>query len=341
MKVSIIVPVYNVEKYLERCMNTLLNQTLKDIEIIMVDDGSPDNCPQMCDEYAKKDPRIKVLHKKNEGLGFARNSGMEIARGEYIAFVDSDDYVDINMYEILYSNAKKWELDAIFCGYNRVNNHTIQSIKEVNSLKIFNHHQDIQEVLLNMIGTKPDCSVDRKYQMSVWHALYSRDIIKNHEIKFPSEREFISEDIIFHIDFLQKVSKIAFIADPLYYYCVNEDSLTKSYRGDKFEKFVVLYKEIIHRLPILENNDSANRFLIGYTRSLMFLLTRYKNSIDDKIQIIKGICNHSVWEQIINKYEYYRLPLYQKLMFVCLKNKLYYTLLLLSYSKSFYKKLVQ
>lgn len=96
-KVSIILPIYNVEKYLDRCMESLLNQTLEDIEIIMVDDGSPDNCPQMCDEYAKKDNRVKVVHKKNAGLGFARNSGLDVAKGEYIAFVDSDDYVGLNI----------------------------------------------------------------------------------------------------------------------------------------------------------------------------------------------------------------------------------------------------
>ena len=102
-QISIIVPIYNVEKYLDRCIQSLLHQTLKDIEIILVDDGSPDRCSQMCDEYAKIDSRIKVIHKKNAGLGYARNSGIEIASGEYIAFVDSDDYVDVKTYESYYN----------------------------------------------------------------------------------------------------------------------------------------------------------------------------------------------------------------------------------------------
>ena len=92
-KVSVIVPIYNVEKYLDECMVSLLNQTLKDIEIILVDDESPDNCPKMCDEYANKDKRVKVVHKKNGGLGFARNSGLDVATGEYVAFIDSDDWI--------------------------------------------------------------------------------------------------------------------------------------------------------------------------------------------------------------------------------------------------------
>lgn len=117
-KVSIIVPVYNVEKYLDRCMQSLLGQTLKELEIILVDDGSPDNSPALCDNYESASdnlhwPIIKVIHKINEGLGFARNSGLEIATGEYIAFLDSDDFVDVNMYEQLYLKAKAKDIDVV------------------------------------------------------------------------------------------------------------------------------------------------------------------------------------------------------------------------------------
>ena len=99
------VPIYKVEKYLDRCMTSLLGQTLHDIEIIMVDDESPDGCPQMCDVYAQKDERIKVIHKHNGGLGLARNSGLEVAEGEFVAFIDSDDYVELDMMEKLYREA--------------------------------------------------------------------------------------------------------------------------------------------------------------------------------------------------------------------------------------------
>lgn len=110
-KVSIIVPVYKVEQYLDSCVHSLLNQTLKDIEIILVDDGSPDKCPIICDLYAQKDTRVKVIHKTNEGLGMARNSGIEFATGEYITFCDSDDYVDLETYETVYQICKKKNLD--------------------------------------------------------------------------------------------------------------------------------------------------------------------------------------------------------------------------------------
>ena len=116
-KVSIIVPVYNTEIYLKQCIDTLTAQTLEEIEIIIVDDGSKEECANLCDELSKSDSRIKVLHKSNEGQGIARNFGVKAATGEYIAFVDSDDYVDTAMYETLYSVAEKNDADIVSCNY--------------------------------------------------------------------------------------------------------------------------------------------------------------------------------------------------------------------------------
>ena len=106
-KISVIVPVYNVENYLRRCVDSIINQTYKNLEIILVDDGSPDNCPVICDEYAQKDSRIKVIHKENGGLSSARNCGMDMATGEYIGFVDGDDWIESDMYKFLIENAEK------------------------------------------------------------------------------------------------------------------------------------------------------------------------------------------------------------------------------------------
>ena len=120
MKLSIIVPVYNVEPYLRRCIDSILAQTFTDFELILVDDGSPDNCPAICDEYAEKDPRIVVIHKQNGGLSDARNAGLDIARGEYIGFVDSDDYIDAEMYEKMYNAAIMHNSDIVSCAYERI-----------------------------------------------------------------------------------------------------------------------------------------------------------------------------------------------------------------------------
>ena len=114
-KISIIVPVYNVEKYLEKCVRSILAQTFTDFELILVDDGSPDSSGAMCDQFAEQDQRVKVIHKENGGLSDARNAGIEIATGEYLGFVDSDDYIADDMYELLYTNIVK-DADLSICG---------------------------------------------------------------------------------------------------------------------------------------------------------------------------------------------------------------------------------
>src|SRR5574344_122915 len=142
--VSIIVPVYKVEPYLKRCLDIILNQTYKNIEIILVDDGSPDKCPQICDEYAKKDNRIIVIHQENGGLSAARNTGLDIAKGEYISFVDSDDWVHLQYIEVLLTSALKENADIIIGNHIRVNNSLIQhedkylNIKSYRSLDALN-----------------------------------------------------------------------------------------------------------------------------------------------------------------------------------------------------------
>ena len=119
-KVSILVPIYNVEKYLSRCIESVLSQDFRDYELILVDDGSPDRCPQICDEYAKKDSRIKVIHKKNGGLSDARNIGLDIATGEYVMFIDSDDFVDIDMMESMMNNMIDNNVDLVVCNIKYV-----------------------------------------------------------------------------------------------------------------------------------------------------------------------------------------------------------------------------
>ncbi|MFV5693017.1 glycosyltransferase [Flavobacterium sp. LT1R49] len=340
VKVSIIVPVYNVEKYLSRCMGSLMNQTLKDIEIILVDDGSPDSCPKRCDDFAVQDSRIKVIHKLNGGLGFARNSGLEIASGEFVAFVDSDDYVDLKMYDTLYNQAKELNLDTLFCGFNNVDNkNNVHPVLEVKALKVFDSQNEIQNFLLDMIGTEPDYAVDRKYQMSVWHAIYSRNCIENKGIQFCSEKEFISEDIIFHIDYLQKVNKIGIIPDPMYYYCdnINTASLSTGFRNDRFERYVTLYNEICSRLLLTEADTRAKRMLIGYTRSLLFLLNDYNMTFVQKIKIISSISSNSIWNDIHIQYDYRKLPFYQKIIFILIKKRYNKLLLILTKIKKIYR----
>ena len=226
-KVSIIVPVYKVENVLERCIKSLINQTLKEIEIILVDDKSPDKSPKICDEYAKKDSRIKVIHKEhNEGAGYARNSGLRIATGEYIGFVDSDDYISKDYYEKLYNRAKKYSAEIAYANVKVVDNNGKMSDTTNNNIPFKENYVNADKVLLAILNP----NIRERLSPSVWRAIYKSKIIKNNNILFFSEREIFSEDTIFNVEFLNDSTKATFVKDTYYYFCINENSLSREYK---------------------------------------------------------------------------------------------------------------
>lgn len=336
-KISIIVPIYNVEAYLDRCMQSLIMQTLREIEIIMVDDESPDNCPTICDNYAKQDSRIKVIHKKNGGLGFARNSGLEIATGKYIAFLDSDDFVDISMYETLYNTATQYNLDTVFCGFNQYSSYNIKSKQEVSTFTIYEGKDIKEKVLLNMIAGTPEQKEDRTLFMSVWHAIYSNKLIQKNNIRFCSEREIISEDIVFDIDYLTQAQRVAYIPDCLYYYCLNESSLSRIFRKDRNDKIITMYEKLIMKAEEFNwQNDEKLRIMrlfIGYSRNAMIDLCNSNIKFREKIKLLHQICSNDIWIEILNKYPYQKLPTIYALFTILIKHKYYLSIYILSHLK--------
>lgn len=321
IKVSIILPIYNVEKYLDRCMDSLLNQTLKDIEIIMVDDGSPDNCPQMCDEYAKKDERVKVIHKKNGGLGYARNSGLEIATGEYVAFVDSDDYVELDAYEKMYTSVKQYESDAVFTGFKIELVPGVWDNVEVEGQKLVLSKEKTFEYALDMIANLPIKKKEREHYMSVWHSLYKKSIIDVHNLKFVSERDYGCEDLPFQIDFLSKSNSMVILPFVSYYYCLNDTSLTATFSQDKFERYVRLRTLLINKL----GNDvdvmlRINRFIIGYGRAQMTNLMASNEK--RKYAVLQNMISHPVWREVSAEYKTKYLSLPNAIMYWLTVHKL-------------------
>lgn len=321
IKVSIIVPIYNVEKYHCRCMDSLLNQTLKDIEIIMVDDGSPDNCPQMCDEYAKKDSRVKVVHKKNGGLGYARNSGLDVATGEYVAFVDSDDYVDLGMYEKLYKAAEENNNEAVFCGFKKeFSPNRFIECKECNSYTEYTS-EGMKLLVLDFIAAPPHCKSEYIHDMSVWHSIYKRSIIEENNIRFISERDYASEDIPFQIDFLKCCKKVGFIPDVFYVYCYNGGSLTKSFKPEKFKKMQALYHLLKERtLEFDKDSLRAKRLFIGYVRALIRLIVALEITKAQKLEYIRNIITSNIWKEIEPIYKASFLPIHQRIMISLIYN---------------------
>lgn len=309
-KVSIIVPIYNVEKYLQRCIYSLRYQTFKDIEIILVDDESPDNCPQMCDEYAKVDSRIKVIHKRNGGLGYARNSGLEIVKGDYIAFVDSDDYVELDMIEKLYQECVSNRLEVVFADFYVDGNSGFK--KSPSFEKLYDTPELLEKLRLDMIGAEPEFPSCSKIQYSVWRGLYSSKLINENKLQFPSEREYISEDIVFNLDFLKLAKRAKVMPLKFYHYCFNGTSLTHSYREDRWEKQIFLLKYLYTQIKDFSNQKEfelrIGRTALAYCKIAIVQELRRNISFYNTVKAIDTIISTHDFLSFINNYPIRRLP---------------------------------
>ena len=337
-KVSIIVPVYNVEMYFERCITSLVNQTLEDIEIILVDDGSPGISPQLCDEAAAKDSRIKVIHKENAGAGYARNSGLAIAKGKYIGFVDSDDFVDKNMYEILYNTAEKYSSQLVMSGVVFVGGNIFSEDGETKTTEYFTEdtqfetEQELKGLRLGIVGSLPGEEDDSRYGMSVWKNLFRKDVIEENNLAFVSEREMFSEDALFMIDYVSCISRATGIRDALYNYCRNGDSISKGYRKDRFEKGIVFIKNVAQRhskdIPYEEYSLYTDRFWQSFCRVVCSQEIMHAAEKGIKYSALKErlrvICTSPETIKVLKTYPLKKLPLKQMLFAYAMKYKLYY-----------------
>lgn len=233
--ISVIVPVYNVEKYLKKCIHSIINQTLKDIEIILVDDGSTDNSPKILDDYEKKDKRVKVIHKENGGQGSARNAGLDISRGKYIGFVDSDDWIDLNMYEELYKDIVKNNSDISVCSRkifdeNNNLNGKVELNNEVIDLSKFEIENYITKRLLF------------PHTVSACNKIYKNDILKN--IRFKGVTEVGSEDTLFNYCVLFNVKTISSINTTYYNGLERSGSTARTYKLGAMIKTAKLMENI-------------------------------------------------------------------------------------------------
>lgn len=227
--VSVVVPIYKVEKYLRECVDSILAQTLADIEVILVDDGSPDACPQICDEYAAKDARVRVIHQPNGGLGKAYNTGIAAARGKYVGLVESDDWIEPDMYEVLYQAAEKHQADLVKCGFFNYNS--------------FNSPQNTKQIYGDQRINLENCSpVDAVFRLeeyplilclhpSVWATLYKADFIKS--LKFSENSGAAYQDLPFMWEALLKADKIAVVQRELLHYRQEPGNMSSVTRTDR------------------------------------------------------------------------------------------------------------
>jgi glycosyltransferase involved in cell wall biosynthesis len=280
-KISIIVPVYKVEPYLRKCIDSILAQTFKDLELLLIDDGSPDNCGAICEEYALMDSRIRVVHKENGGLSDARNKGLEIAKGDYVGFVDSDDWIEEDMYELLYNMCVSNNCEIANCTSTiYFKNRTVKN--GTHPLTIHNREEAMKVMLEGKL-----------YDEVVWTKLIKRDLLKN--IRF--NKGIIYEDTAFTYQVIHKSSRVCCIGAPKYHYVKREnstmDQAVKNIRIDAVLIYEEMYNFMAKHYPKLinlvilklANNALAVLDLITSSQNLDF----YK---DDYYRVSKILNRH-------------------------------------------------
>lgn len=281
--ISIIVPIYKVEIYMQRCIDSILNQTYQNLEVILVDDGSPDNCGDICDKYAIKDNRIKVIHKSNGGLSSARNAGIDIAKGDFFGFVDSDDWIEADMYESLYDALIRHNADISICGRYIVNSENIITSSDDEKIQILNRYQGLSELVLNY---------EDGIKNYAWDKLYKRELFKS--IRYPEGKFY--EDIFTTYKLFSVANKIVHTKSPKYYYLLRGDSISGTDTPSKAYDF---YIGSIESLENIKNTEPSladiceNELIIkisNYINNLLLLDFRKnecKKEVDNALQKLK------------------------------------------------------
>ena len=233
-KVSVILPIYSKEKYLDRCINSILHQTLEDIEVILVNDGSSDNSLDICKKYEKLDDRVKVIDQENRGVSAARNSGLTIAKGQFITFVDPDDWIERNMYLRMYNHCINTQADICLCNYYKDNGKKVIPVTINCAQYILTRNEIIHEIMLNMIAPKDIDSKKNSLMGSVWRLMIKKELITKNDINFPLNIPLM-EDLIFCLKVFSKATKVCIDSNHHYHYCIQEGSASTVYRSNKFE----------------------------------------------------------------------------------------------------------
>lgn len=245
-KISVIVPVYNVEKYLNATIESIVNQTYKNLELILIDDGSTDSSPKICDNWAEKDSRIKVIHKTNGGVSSARNAGLNIAAGDYIAFVDGDDYIDPNMYEIMLSHIIQYDADAASCGMVRENENAPDEEWGSADAEI--------EIVDNIELLKRVGQASGILPVSPCNKLFSKSAVGN--VRFDTRFKY-AEDVLFNYFVSKNINKMVSQNVARYHYVSNEDSVShKKFNAQRFDEHRVM--------DIIINDARDNKEIIDY-----------------------------------------------------------------------------
>jgi glycosyltransferase involved in cell wall biosynthesis len=321
-KVSIVVPMYKVEKYLDRCIESLRAQTLKDIQIVLVDDGSPDRSGDIAETYAREDHRITVVHRENGGLGPARNSGMDIAKGDYIGFVDADDWVDTNMYKRMYETAYATHADVVTTGIRTVRDGVpISEDHQLFAGTVLKGDRDIFRLRSGLYGALPCHAKDAGVVVSACTVLYRRSLLRQANLRFMNIH---SEDIFFNLSVWSVASVIAVMdGTPYNYRKDGQSSLTTTFHHSTPEAFFRIFQTLEHMArqePMQFRAEAclrARRGIFDYARVLTEMIETSSQSPYQKYLLIREVFRNPSVLRACRGYPFWKLRVDQMMFFIC------------------------
>lgn len=302
--VSVVIPVYNTAPYLDACIESIVQQTYPHLEILLINDGSTDESPRICDEWALRDHRIRVIHTANRGLGMARNEGLDSATGEYICFFDSDDYIAPDTIEKALLTATAQSADVVLFGITSVdrNGKTVSTIIPAADPPVYRGVDVMERFLPELIGPVPG-KPPRLY-MSACLMLYSLPRLRQWGWHFVSEREIISEDVYSLLELFGYVQSVAIVPEPLYFYRANENSLSRHYRPDRYRQirhFYLACIDLCRRMGYSQTvSDRLASPYLAFTIAAIKQEARANTSIAQSLAAIRTILQDDVLQQMLH-----------------------------------------
>ena len=303
--VSVILPVYNVDKYLDRCLETVTKQTYLDLEIILVNDGSKDASGRICEDWARKDRRIRVIHKENAGAGYARNTGLDSATGEFVCFFDADDFIELNVIEDAVCAMKANQADVVCFGMHSVDasGEVIRSVVPDGIGPVF-EGSAVQDIFLpNLIHKNPRDRAPMKLYASLWSAMFSMELIQRAQWRLVSEREYMSEDVYSLLVLYKSVRKVVVLPHAYYYYCENPASVSRNYVPGHYHNIRKFYLETSKLCAELGYNQELlhriSKPYLGYTTATMKKLVSSNCCLRDKYRELQNIITDDVLQKVL------------------------------------------
>lgn len=322
-KVSIIIPVYNKEEVLEKNIQSVLNQTLKDIEVILINDGSTDYSGEICNKIKQSDKRVKVVHQENGGTSVARNTGISVATGNYIGFMDPDDWIEPNMYENMYGEIQKNQSEVCICNYYVVTKKARHPIAIDLSFDILDKNQTFENLVLNMISTKTLNSSEKAIAGTVWRLLIDRKSIEKYDLSFVPGLT-IMQDLVFSVDLFTDVKNVCIDRNFNYHYIQIDDSAIHKYRDNIFELNSKVNTEIIKILKgkalyKKSYNRIRNRYIISGL-SIVQNEIQSNKPINESLNKISKVCQNENIKKTLENIDFNNLSLRKQIVLSSLKN---------------------